>query len=218
MCIKNPVSGKLKIENPNLLDNLGLYRLKAISDKEGSMLVPKRMFFTKGVGRAKEKLTAFEAALRHAKIAPYNLVKVSSIYPPNCKIISRDEGIKGLALGAILYVVMAENHTNEPNRLLSAAVGLAVPADKSLYGYLSEHHTYGETDEKSGDFAEDLAATMLASTLGIELDPDVAWNERKQTYQVGKRVFVSRSIAQSARGHKDGLWTTVVAGAIMLLD
>jgi len=48
---------------------------------------------------------------------------------------------------------------------------------------------------------------MLASTLGIELDPDKDWNERKMVYQVGKRQFVSRSTAQTARGHKDGLWT-----------
>ena len=117
------------------------------------MVVPKRMFFTKGVGRAKEKLTSFEAALRDAKIAPYNLVKVSSIYPPNCKVVPRKEGLKGLQPGTILYCVIAECATNEPNRLISAAVGLAVPADKTLYGYLSEHHSFGQTDEKAGEFA-----------------------------------------------------------------
>jgi len=57
---------------------------------------------------------------------------------------------------------------------------------------------------------------MLASTLGIELDPDKDWNERKMVYQVGKRQFVSRSTAQTARGHKDGLWTTVIACAVMI--
>ena len=59
---------------------------------------------------------------------------------------------------------------------------------------------------------------MLASTLGFELDPDKAWDERKQLYIAGKdRQFVSRSIAKAAHGHKDGLWTTVVALAVMLL-
>jgi arginine decarboxylase len=182
------------------------------------MMVPKRMFFTKGVGRAKQKLTAFEAALRHAKIAPYNLVKVSSIYPPNCKIVSRAEGLKSLQPGEILYCVMAENHTNEPNRLVSAAVGLAVPADKTLYGYLSEHHTFGETDEKSGDFAEDLAATMLASSLGIPFDPDLDYNERKDIFLMSKKVVKTRAVTQSARGDKTGLWTSVVAAAVLLLN
>lgn len=182
------------------------------------MVVPKRMFFTKGVGKAKEKLTSFEAALRHAKIAPYNLVKVSSIFPANCKIVSRQEGLAGLEPGSILYVVMSENSTNEPNRLISAAVGLALPADKSLYGYLSEHHSFGETDEKSGEFAEDLAATMLATTLGIPFDPDQDYNERKDIFLMSKKVVKTRNKTQSARGHKDGLWTSVVAAAVFLMD
>ncbi|MBU0755942.1 MAG: arginine decarboxylase, pyruvoyl-dependent [Planctomycetes bacterium] len=182
------------------------------------MVVPKRMFFTKGVGQAKEKLTSFEAALRHAKIAPFNLVKVSSIFPPNCKIVSTQEGLKGLKPGTILYCVMSENSTNEPNRLISAAVGLALPADKSLYGYLSEHHSFGETDEKSGEFAEDLAATMLATTLGIPFDPDQDYNARKDIYLMSKKVVKTRNSTQSARGHKAGLWTSVIAAAVLLLD
>lgn len=182
------------------------------------MAVPKRMFFTKGVGRAKEKLTSFEAALRHAKIAPFNLVKVSSIYPPNCKIVSRDEGLKGLNPGTILYCVMAENHTSEPNRLVSAAVGLAVPADKTVYGYLSEHHSFGETDEKAGEFAEDLAATMLASSLGIPFDPDQDYNARKDIFLMSKKVVKTRNVTQSARGDKTGLWTSVLAAAVFCMD
>lgn len=35
-------------------------------------------------------------------------------------------------------------------------------------------------------------------------------------YKVGQRQFVSRSIAQAAKGHRDGLWTTVLACAVML--
>jgi len=176
------------------------------------------MFFTKGVGRANQKLTSFEAALRHAAIAPFNLVKVSSIYPPNCKIVSREEGLKGLDPGTILYCVIAENASNEPNRLMSSAVGLAVPADKKLYGYLSEHHSFGETDEKAGEFAEDLAATMLASSLGIPFDPDQDYNARKDIFMMSKKVVKTRNITQSARGQKDGLWTTVLTAAVFRLD
>jgi arginine decarboxylase len=120
--------------------------------------------------------------------------------------------------GQITFCVMAKEVTNEPHRLVSAAIGLARPKDHRQYGYISEHHAYGETMKKSADFAEDLAATMLASTMGIELDPDVAWDERKQGYEVGKRLFVTRSTAQSARGHKDGLWTTAIAAAVFLVS
>lgn len=181
-------------------------------------IVPKRMFFTKGVGYHKNKLQSFELALRNANIEKCNLVTVSSIFPPNCKIITRKEGVQCLTPGQITFVVMAKEHTNEPNRLVSAAIGLAQPKDKKQYGYISEHHAFGETAKKSGDFAEDLAATMLASTLGIELDPDSAWDERKELYIVGKKQFVSRSIARSAKGHKDSLWTTVLACAVMLIE
>lgn len=181
-------------------------------------IVPKRMFFTKGVGYHKNKLQSFELALRDAGIEICNLVTVSSIFPPKCKIITKNEGIQCLSPGQITFVVMAREATNEPDRLISAAIGLAQPKDKKQYGYISEHHAFGETTKKTGDFAEDLAATMLASTLGIELDPDTAWDERKELYIVGKKQFISRSIAKSAKGHKDGLWTTVLACAVMLLE
>ena len=182
-------------------------------------LTPKRMFFTKGVGYHRNKLQSFELALRDAGIEKCNLVSVSSIFPPDCKIISKDAGVKSLSPGQITFTVMARESTNEPNRLVAAAVGLAQPKDKKQYGYISEHHAFGETLKNVSDYAEDLAATMLASTLGIELDPDKAWNERKQLYITDtNRQFISRSIAQTAKGHKDGLWTTVIACVIMLLE
>ena len=180
-------------------------------------IIPKRMFFTKGVGYHRNELQSFELALRAAGIEKCNLVFVSSIFPPECKIIPRDKGIQSLMAGQITFAVLSRLNTNEPNRVVTSAIGLARPKDKNQYGYISEHHAYGETTKKAADFAEDLAATMLASTMGMELDPDVAWDERKQVYKVGKRLFVSRSIAQTARGHKKGLWTTVITGAIMLL-
>lgn len=182
-------------------------------------IIPRRMFFTKGVGYHRNQLQSFELALRAAGVEQCNLVTVSSIFPPECKIISKDKGILELRPGQITFVVIAKIATNEPGRQMAAAIGLAQPKDKQQYGYISEHHAFGETNKKASDFAEDLAATMLASTLGIEFDPDKAWDERKQLYVADKtRQFKSRSIAQSARGHKDGLWTTSIACAVMLLD
>jgi arginine decarboxylase len=176
------------------------------------------MFFTKGVGYHRNKLQSFEAALRHAGVEKCNLVSVSSIFPPQCVMISKEKGVELLKPGQITFVVMARENTDEPNRLIAAAIGLARPKSKIHYGYISEHHGFGETMRKAADFAEDLAATMLASTMGYNLDPDSAWDERKQVYKLDqKHQFISRSIAQSAKGHKDGLWTTVVAMAVMLI-
>ncbi len=181
-------------------------------------IVPKQMFFTKGVGYHRNKLQSFELALRDAGIEKCNLVTISSIFPPDCRIIPKNKGLENLVPGQVTFLVMAREETNEPSRLVSAAVGLAQPKNKKQYGYISEHHGFGQTARQAGDFAEDLAATMLASTLGIELDPDKAWDERKQHYVAGKdRLFVSRSIAQAAHGHKNGLWTTVIACAVMLI-
>lgn len=180
-------------------------------------LIPKRLFFTRGVGYHKNKLQSFELALRNSGVEKCNLVQVSSILPPDCKITTKKAGIAALRAGQITFVVMARESTNEPNRLTCSAIGLAQPLERSQYGYISEHHGFGETAKKASDFAEDLAATMLGSTLGIEVNPDADWDERKQLYKVGSgRQFISRSIAQSAEGHKDGLWTTVVAMAVFL--
>jgi arginine decarboxylase len=179
--------------------------------------VPKEVFFTKGVGRHRERLASFELALRDAGIEKCNLVYVSSILPPHCKIISKEEGVKKLRAGEITYCVMARNETNEANRLIAASVGCAIPADNNLYGYLSEHHSYGETDEKAGDYAEDLAASMLATTLGIEFDPEKSWDEREKIYKASGKIIRTRNITQSAEG-KGGLWTTVIAAAVFVND
>lgn len=180
-------------------------------------MVPSKLFFTKGVGINKDKLASFEAALRDAGIEKCNLVYVSSILPPGCKIVSKEEGLKLLSPGMITFCVMARMETNEPNRLIASAIGVAVPKENDKhYGYLSEHHSFGETAKKAGDYAEDLAATMLATTLGIEFNSDTAWEEREQVYKTSGQIFKTSSYCQSCEGNKDGLWTTVLAAAVLL--
>jgi len=174
------------------------------------------MFFTKGVGRHREKLTSFELALRNAGIAEYNLVKVSSILPPRCKIIAKREGRKLMSPGQVVYVVMSQAETKEPHRLLAASIGVAVPKDPSRYGYLSEHHGFGEREGVAGDYAEDLAASMLATILGVDFDPDASWDEKKELWRISGEIVRTRHITQSAIGSKDGLWTTVLAAAVLL--
>src|SRR3990170_6172121 len=166
-------------------------------------MVPKKIFFTKGVGRHKEKLASFEAALRDAGIEKFNLVYVSSILPPKCKIITKEEGLKLMGPGEIVYCVMARTETNEHNRLIVSSIGVAIPKEGDQYGYLSEHHGYGETDEKAGDYAEDLAASMLATTLGLEFDPNKDWNELEQEFKMSGKIVKTRNITQSVEGDKN---------------
>ncbi len=178
--------------------------------------VPQRVFFTRGVGKHHRNLESFEAALRNAGIAQCNLVKVSSIFPPGCQIISRRAGLAKLVPGQITFCVMAEARTNEPNRLVTAGIGLAVPAKGEQFGYISEHHGYGMTERRTADYVEDMAASMLATTLGIEFDPESDYDRRREVYKMSGEIVQTRAVVQTAEGDKNGRWTTVVAAAMFL--
>ncbi|MEM4729487.1 MAG: arginine decarboxylase, pyruvoyl-dependent [Thermoplasmata archaeon] len=184
---------------------------------EGGSHVPKKVFFVKGVGKHKERLTSFEMALRDAGIEKFNLVRVSSILPPHCKLVSKEEGLKELQPGQIVYVVMSECAGNEPNRLIAASIGASMPLDSSAFGYLSEHHAFGQNEQMAGDYAEDLAAYMLASMHGIQLDMTKDYDEQKDIFTIGGKPVKTRNITQSAVCDKNGLWTTAIAAAVFIL-
>ena len=179
-------------------------------------LVPKEMFFTKGTGKHRNNLQSFEEALRDAGIAGFNLVRVSSIYPPQCRIATRQKGLSKLGPGEIVFCVLAECRTNEPNRLACAGIGLALPSNKEQHGYISEHHGFGMTQKACSDYVEDMAATMLATTQGIELDPNTDYNERKNIYRAQGLVVKTKAVVQTVEGDKNGLWTTCVAAAVLI--
>jgi arginine decarboxylase len=179
-------------------------------------LLPASMFLTTGVGVHRHRLTAFEFALREADIEQQNLVTVSSILPPHCELIPRELGVRGLKPGEITFCVLARTETDEAGRLIHSSIGLARPADPAMYGYISEHHGFGMTGPESGDYAEDLAATMLASTLGIDFDPDAAWNERKRLYEHSQLIIDSLSITAATQAKPGGGWTCAVAAAVFL--
>jgi arginine decarboxylase len=156
--------------------------------------VAKKIFLTKGVGKHRERLSSFELALRNAGIAACNIVRVSSIFPPNCKLISRSEGLKQIRPGQVAFTVISENSTKEPHRLIAASIGLALPGDKTMYGYLSEHHSFGETEDIAGEY----------------------WDEKKEVYRISNKIVRTMNITQSAVGDKRGLWTTVLTAAFLI--
>ena len=180
-------------------------------------LVPKKLFLTNGRGVHEDRLTSFEYALRDAGISGTNLVLISSIFPPNAKLVSRNEGLKQIKPGQILFTIYSKNQTNEAHRLCSASVGIARPKDTNRYGYLSEYESYGQNEQQSGDYAEDIAAQMLASSLGIPFDIDKNWNEKRQQWTISGQIYKTQNVTQSAKGDKDGRWTTVFAAAVLLV-
>ena len=181
-----------------------------------NLLVPKKMFFTKGVGTHKAELRSFELALRDAGIEKCNLVHVSSIMPPGCKLVSKNEGLKELHPGMITFAVVSRCMGNEPHRLIAASIGCALPADPNAYGYLSEHHAFGQNEKVAGDLAEDLAVEMLASTLGLEFDEDKSWDENKAIYQLSDKIVRTSNTTQSTVIGSEGNYSTVVAAAVFL--
>jgi arginine decarboxylase len=177
---------------------------------------PGSLFLTKGVGRHRERLASFELALRDAGIQAFNLVHVSSIFPPNCVIVSKDEGLQAMKPGQIVYCVMSRAESNEPGRHMAVSVGIAIPQDREHYGYLSEHHAFGQSEKVAGDYAEDLAAEMLASTLGIPFDVDSNYDQKREIFRIDGRIINTMNVTQFAQGDAENRWTTVLAAAVFV--
>jgi len=180
-------------------------------------LVAKKLFLTKGKGVHEDRLTSFEYALRDAGLSGTNIVLISSIFPPGAKLVSRKEGLNLIKPGQVLFTIYSRNQTNEPHRLISASVGIAQPSDPKRYGYLSEYEAFGQNEKKAGDYAEDIAAQMLASSLGIKFDVDKSWDEKRQQWKISGQIYKSMNVTQTAIGDTKGRWTTVFAAAVLVL-
>ncbi|HOX22708.1 MAG TPA: pyruvoyl-dependent arginine decarboxylase, partial [Elusimicrobiales bacterium] len=153
--------------------------------------------------------------LRSAKIANFNLVPVSSIFPPNCKLVTVSKGLEKMKSGQVVHCVISRNTVDENHRLIAASIGLAIPKDRTQHGYISEHHSFGETEDISGDYAEDLAAMMLATTLGVQFEGDTNWNQKEEIWKMSGKIVRTANITQSAIG-RAGTWTTVIAAAVFV--
>lgn len=182
------------------------------------MYLPRTVVLTRGVGKHKEKLVSFEMALREAGIAHLNLVPVSSIKPAEALVSKKTEILGDIPAGMVTPVVLARQETNIHSLLVASSIGVAVPENAEGYGYLSEHHDVGKTQKEAGDYAEDIAAQMLATIMGLEFDPETSWDERKEVFRAGgkkNRLISTMNITASGRGFR-GVWCTTVAAAVLL--
>ena len=180
-------------------------------------LVPKNVFFVKGIGYHKSKLGAFEQALRNAGIEKFNLVNVSSILPPHCIEINREEGFKQLRPGQIIFTVLSRVDSKKLNQMISASIGVAKPSNKDKYGYLSEHHMYDTKPEEVGNYTEELAAEMLATTLGIDFNPEADYDEKREVFKMGGKIVETKHITEYASSKKENEWASVVVAAVFIL-
>lgn len=168
-----------------------------------NFFVPKYAFLTSGKGEGADQLGAFDAALREAGVSSQNLVAVSSVFPPYCQLISKEEGLKMLEMGQISFCVMARQDSNTESKEIAASVGMAIPSEKKYYGYLSECHGTGLNEKEAGDCVQESAVNMLSAKLGIDAS--------KIDYAVKKNIAKSAIV----RGNT---WTSVVSLCVFVLE
>lgn len=181
-------------------------------------LVPKRIFFVKGKGfSTNSELRSFEEALRDARIEKFNIVRVSSIIPPYCKEVGKEEGLKELKAGQIIYSVMSKISSNKRDKVISASIGVAKPLKKEDYGYLSEKHSIDEDPKIVSKLTEELAVEMFATTHGYSIDSNVSFKENKEIFKDDKKILETKSITESTLVKIEGEWATVIAAAIFIV-
>jgi arginine decarboxylase len=180
--------------------------------------IPKKIFFVKGTGFSRNsELRSFEEALRDAGIERFNIVKVSSIIPPFCKEVSREEGLKDLKTGQLVYSVISRISSKKKNVIVCASIGVAKPIDEALHGYLSEYHTIGVKTEKVGEFSEGLAAEMLATIRGIPFNSNTDFKGKQEILKINGTNIETKNITETAKVKKIGEWVTVIAAAIFII-
>jgi len=167
------------------------------------MIIPRRVFLTTGQGQHADRIHAFELALRDAGIEQCNLVPVSSVLPPGCRIVDREEGTAALVPGAIMFCVMARDESNCEGSPLSASVCIAVPKDRSRHGYIGEYAGNGRTAEEAEDAARELAQGMLVTSMDIDAS------------RADEVCAAAPAISCIGRA-KRGVWNVAVAAAVFL--
>ncbi len=114
-----------------------------------------------GIGTGPTTLAAFDAALRHAGIANFNLLILSSVIPAGSRVVESDSKppkVTG-SWGDRLYVVLAEVRVQERNMEAWAGLGWTQCADGR--GLFVEHHGHSEAMVRA-----DITATLDSMTAG----------------------------------------------------
>jgi arginine decarboxylase len=182
-------------------------------------LIPRRYFLTTGTGVHEKDMRSFEEALREAGIEACNLVKISSVIPPGCKRISREEGLQAISPGMITFAVQAESSTNEPGQIIAAGIGIAQPKDDTLFGYLTEvEEAVGREADDVQEDVEEMAIENLITFWGSKTDAEELMRKGKKHYEFQGRKVEVDSVVATAKGHEERLWTTVIVCAVFLFD
>ena len=99
---------------------------------------PTKYFLVSGCAEGFTELNAFDAALINAGVGNTNLVRLSSILPPRCEEIPPVR----IPQGALLPAAYSSVTSDEPGRVLTAAVSIAFPEDEDHCGLIMEYHDF----------------------------------------------------------------------------
>ncbi len=91
---------------------------------------------TAGHAEGSTPLNAFDNALLAAGIGNVNLVKISSIIPPDVDIVDLPRIKPGILVPTAYACITGQ----VPGEVISAAVGYALPLDRTKAGVIMEHH------------------------------------------------------------------------------
>jgi arginine decarboxylase len=117
-----------------------------------------KMATAAGCAEGGSALNAFDNALLAAGIGNVNLVKISSIVPPDVDIVTLPQ----IRPGTLVPTAYAAMTSETPGETIAAAVGYALPEDQSRTGVIMEFHD--RTDRAT---AEQAVHAMLTEAFAI---------------------------------------------------
>lgn len=120
---------------------------------------------SQGIGTGPTELSAFDQALVDAGVANFNLIYLSSVLPPDSKVVINKTADKpDGGWGDRLYVVMAQKRTSQRNQEVWAGIGWIQDED-TKHGLLVEHEGHSKA-EVEADIKHSLEA--LAKNRGMK--------------------------------------------------
>jgi arginine decarboxylase len=177
------------------------------------------VFFTAGRGVHEHERVAVQHALREAGVGDCNLVKVSSVIPPGCRVIDRAEAKELLRPGNIVFAVIAQAVTQEPHQRLSVGIGWAIPEQEGVPGYIAEveeEQARGLSGDACADEVGTTAVRLLAERLRAKVDAEVPWKRHKGWFNLGRTRATAGSLTSTVVGDEKGRYTAAVALAVYL--
>lgn len=153
------------------------------------MEAPKRYCLVSGIGKDICEIGSFDSALLDAGIGNYNLVKISSILPPESQVADAISA----ADGSILYTAYIAETTAGCEQI-AAAVAVAIPENRHSCGVIIKYSLKGSKNEA---------------------EKKASWLAEKAMQKRGIPITRIESIGAEVTGG-DACYSTAFAGLVLL--